>query len=77
MHVEPFGLRASPEAHLERVLDQGDKRPMEGRPRALEELRALLEQRHRLYARCEMEIETDGYSVADVASWIEGQVSVK
>ncbi|MEZ5975267.1 MAG: shikimate kinase [Planctomycetota bacterium] len=63
-------LKASPEAHLARVLDQGDKRPMEGRPRALEELRSLLSQRERLYARCEFQVDTDGRSVRQVARWI-------
>lgn len=51
-------LKAAPEAHYERVLQQGDRRPMAGRPRALDELKALLAEREPLYERCEMQIDT-------------------
>ena len=67
-------LKASPESHLARVMNQGDQRPMQGRPRALDELRALLEQRQRLYGRCEFQVDTDGKSISQVASWIEDHV---
>jgi XRE family aerobic/anaerobic benzoate catabolism transcriptional regulator len=51
-------LRAPGEVHYERVVQQGDRRPMAGRPRALEELKALLAEREPLYARCELQIDT-------------------
>jgi XRE family aerobic/anaerobic benzoate catabolism transcriptional regulator len=51
-------LRARPEDHFERVVAQGDQRPMRGRPRALEELRTLLGEREAAYARCEVTIDT-------------------
>lgn len=51
-------LKVPGEVHYERVVQQGDRRPMAGRPRALEELKALLAQREPLYARCEMQIDT-------------------
>jgi len=53
-------LRARPEAHLERVLAQGDRRPTEGRPRALDELEEILERRAPLYALCDHALDTDG-----------------
>jgi len=64
-------LRAAPEEHLQRVADQGDRRPMQGRPRALQELKELLARREPLYGRCEIEIETSGSSVAEVVRAIE------
>ncbi len=67
-------LQAEPESHLQRVLAQGDQRPMQGRPRALEELRSLLASRQRLYARCEMHVPTDGRSVQEIAGWIAARV---
>ncbi len=67
-------LQAAPESHLQRVLAQGDQRPMQGRPRALEELRALLAGRQRLYARCELHVPTDGRSVPEIAAWIAERV---
>lgn len=51
-------LRAEPEEHLARVLAQGDRRPVEGRPRALEELRGLLERREPMYAACDLTLVT-------------------
>ena len=45
-------LVARPEDHFQRVLDQGDPRPMHNRPRAMEELRALLDGRRAQYERC-------------------------
>jgi XRE family aerobic/anaerobic benzoate catabolism transcriptional regulator len=60
-------LRAEPEEHFERVLRQGDRRPMRARPEAMAELRALLAAREPLYASCEREISTSGKSPADLA----------
>jgi XRE family aerobic/anaerobic benzoate catabolism transcriptional regulator len=51
-------LKAPGEVHYERVLRQGDRRPMAGRPRALEELKALLAEREPHYARCEVQLDT-------------------
>ena len=58
-------LRASPEEHLERVLGQGDRRPVEGHPRAMEELREILERRTSQYARCDGELDTSGRAVEE------------
>ena len=46
------------------LLDQGDRRPMQNRPRALAELEAILEARAPLYARCEHQVWTSGASVS-------------
>lgn len=59
-------LRASPDAHFERVLAQGDDRPMRQRPRARQELEALLERRSPLYALAEVEVDTTAKDVAAV-----------
>jgi XRE family aerobic/anaerobic benzoate catabolism transcriptional regulator len=53
-------LRAEPEEHFARVVRQGDHRPMHARPRAMEELRAILDEREALYARCELVQPTSG-----------------
>lgn len=60
-------LRAEPEEHFERVLGQGDRRPMRSRPRAMEELRAILSEREPLYARCERTLSTSGKTPAALA----------
>jgi XRE family aerobic/anaerobic benzoate catabolism transcriptional regulator len=69
-------LSALPEEHLQRVLDQGDHRPMQGHPRALEELREILERREGRYAMADRHLETSGRTpvdlAADLAGWVEG-----
>lgn len=52
-------LKASPASHLERVRAQGDLRPMEGRPNALAELEAILDERSGLYAEADVHLDTD------------------
>jgi XRE family aerobic/anaerobic benzoate catabolism transcriptional regulator len=61
-------LRAEPAEHFERVLGQGDRRPMRARPRAMEELRAILAEREPLYARCERTVATSGKAPAEIAA---------
>jgi XRE family aerobic/anaerobic benzoate catabolism transcriptional regulator len=56
-------LRAAAEDHYKRVARQGDERPMRGRPRALDELRALLGAREPLYATAELELDTSALPV--------------
>jgi len=64
-------LRATPEDHWNRVVAQGDKRPMADHPQAMADLRALLEARQPLYATAHHTIDTSGRSVDAVA----GEVS--
>ena len=56
-------LQASPESHWERVVAQGDRRPMQNRANAMSELRALLRQRTERYARAELVVDTDALGV--------------
>jgi XRE family aerobic/anaerobic benzoate catabolism transcriptional regulator len=56
-------LSASPEAHWERVVRQGDARPMAGRPAAKAELRRLLARREPLYRRARHHVDTVRYGV--------------
>jgi len=53
-------LKASPEEHMSRVISQGDMRPFKGRAAALDEIRRLLADRDRLYARADAVIDTSG-----------------
>jgi XRE family aerobic/anaerobic benzoate catabolism transcriptional regulator len=59
-------LRARAEDHWERVVRQGDQRPMAQNPQAFAELRALLAAREPLYATAHQVVETSGRSVAEV-----------
>jgi XRE family aerobic/anaerobic benzoate catabolism transcriptional regulator len=53
-------LRASPEEHMRRVVEQGDTRPMRDNRRAMEDLRAILTSREALYAKADLTIDTTG-----------------
>ena len=48
---------------MARVMAQGDTRPFKGRAAALDEIRKLLADRERLYARAALAVETSGKSV--------------
>ena len=56
-------LRATPEDHMNRVRAQGDLRPMQGRPEAMDQLRAILTERERSYQRARAELDTSGHSL--------------
>ena len=56
-------LRAAPEDHWNRVVRQGDKRPMADHPQAMSDLRSLLSARDPLYAAAEHTVDTTGRSV--------------
>ena len=51
-------LRARPEDHWNRVVRQGDRRPMANHPQAMADLRALLTSREPLYAMADHTIDT-------------------
>lgn len=59
-------LEAKPEDHWNRVVAQGDVRPMRGRPRAMNELRQLLGARAPLYAQADVVIDTSTHGLDGV-----------
>jgi len=63
-------LHATPEEFMKRMRRQGDLRPMQGRPSAMAELKALLARREPLYAESDLKIKTTGKSPAAVSEQI-------
>ncbi|MFK7893951.1 MAG: helix-turn-helix transcriptional regulator [Granulosicoccus sp.] len=53
-------IKASPGEHMERVAAQGDRRPMEGNPQAMAQLRQLLKSRETRYSQAEYQLDTSG-----------------
>ncbi len=53
-------LRAEPEDHMNRVMAQGDMRPMAKSGRAMEDLISILKSREPLYAKAEASLFTSG-----------------
>ncbi|MBI3817240.1 MAG: helix-turn-helix domain-containing protein [Planctomycetes bacterium] len=74
-HATTIWLRADPGDHWSRVVEQGDHRPMQNDPLAMDRLRALLAERAPLYARADATIDTSGKSVAavvaEIAAWLK------
>jgi len=63
-------LRATPEDHWNRVVQQGDRRPMADQPEAMAELRRLLAAREPEYARASATVDTSRVGVDGAAAAI-------
>jgi XRE family transcriptional regulator, aerobic/anaerobic benzoate catabolism transcriptional regulator len=63
-------LRARPEDHWNRVVRQGDRRPMADHPQAMADLRALLAAREPLYSMADHVIDTSTLPVTEVVDAI-------
>jgi XRE family aerobic/anaerobic benzoate catabolism transcriptional regulator len=68
-------LRAGAEDHWERVIRQGDRRPMAENPLAFAQLRALLAAREPLYSAAHHVIETSGRSLDQVVEAVREVVA--
>ena len=62
-HCYTVWIKARPEEHMSRVLEQGDFRAMAGNDQAMEDLRRLLDAREPLYRQADMELDTSGSTV--------------
>jgi XRE family aerobic/anaerobic benzoate catabolism transcriptional regulator len=58
-------VKARPEEHMQRVMEQGDLRPMSGHARAMDDLVAILASREPLYAKADVTIETTDLTVEE------------
>jgi XRE family aerobic/anaerobic benzoate catabolism transcriptional regulator len=57
-------VRAEPDEHMKRVIEQGDMRPMANSARAMKDLIAILKSREPLYAKAEAALVTTGKTPA-------------
>lgn len=63
-------LRATPEDHWNRVVRQGDRRPMKDHPQAMADLRALLATREPLYMSADHTIDTSALTIDGIVAAI-------
>jgi XRE family transcriptional regulator, aerobic/anaerobic benzoate catabolism transcriptional regulator len=56
-------VQASPEEHMNRVIAQGDHRPMAGNAEAMADLRRILAQRDELYRKADARLDTSGKTI--------------
>lgn len=57
-HCYTVWLKASPRDHMERVLAQGDTRPMAGNRQAMQDLSSILESRAAFYSKADQTFDT-------------------
>jgi XRE family aerobic/anaerobic benzoate catabolism transcriptional regulator len=67
-------LKATPDEHWERVISQGDLRPMQNRPQAMAELKRRLREREPLYSQADLACSTSERAVSSVVAEIEQQL---
>ena len=70
-------LRADPEDHWQRVIAQGDMRPMADNEQAFADLRSILSTREPMYRQAEIVVDTSNQDVAHVVDAITGELAVK
>src|SRR5271165_6477068 len=69
-------LRATPEEHMERVIAQGDIRPMADNREAMSDLRRILEVREPLYRKADLALQTSGSDPEASAEEIVKEIAV-
>jgi XRE family aerobic/anaerobic benzoate catabolism transcriptional regulator len=68
-------LQAAPREHMERVLAQGDTRPMAGNREAMEDLKAILRSRTPFYAKADLAFDTSSKGVDEAVEALVAAVS--
>jgi len=63
-HCYTVWLQAAPEEHMDRVIAQGDLRPMSGNAEAMEDLKRILAGREAFYAKADVSVSTRGKTLA-------------
>jgi len=58
-------LQAKPEDHLNRVMAQGDMRPMAGSSQALEDLKHILDERTPIYSQAHQSVDTSAMNLKE------------
>ncbi len=76
-HFHTVWVKAQPEEHMQRVVDQNDLRPMAGRPEAMTDLKALLADRQQAYGQAAAVLDTSGLDEATTAERLAHLVSAQ
>ena len=67
-------LRATPEEHMQRVIAQGDMRPMADNRESMSDLKRILEVREPLYRKADVTIETSSSALQESAETVEREL---
>ena len=70
-------LKAKPEDHMQRVIAQGDRRPMAGSQWAMADLRQILAGREPLYEQADAKLNTSGKTVKQTVAELSAAVKAR
>jgi XRE family transcriptional regulator, aerobic/anaerobic benzoate catabolism transcriptional regulator len=67
-------LRATPEDHMGRVMEQGDMRPMAASAEAMEDLKSILASRSAFYSKAEHQLDTSAQPLLETFQILRAEV---
>ena len=73
-HCTTVWLQAEPEDHMQRVVAQGDMRPMKASREAMEDLKSILAGRAAFYSKAELRVDTSAQSLSETFVLLRDQV---
>ena len=76
-HCNTIWLQASPADHMQRVIEQGDFRPMAGSNEAMEDLQNILSSREDFYSKAQLQLDTSKQSLDDTFTALKDLVREK
>lgn len=78
-HCYTVWIQAAPEEHMQRVIDEGDLRPMRGNidhTEAMEDLKRILAGRSAFYDKADLHVDTSGLSIVDAFARLSSGVQL-
>lgn len=76
-HCNTIWLQANPADHMQRVIEQGDFRPMAGSNEAMEDLQNILSSREDFYSKAQLQLDTSKQSLDDTFTALKDLVREK
>lgn len=73
-HCTTVWLKAEPEDHMRRVMEQGDMRPMAASREAMDDLRSILVGRAAFYAKAEVHVDTSAQPLPQTFDLLNSKV---
>jgi XRE family transcriptional regulator, aerobic/anaerobic benzoate catabolism transcriptional regulator len=74
-HCTTIWLQAKPEDHMHRVMAQGDTRPMQASPEAMEDLKSILAGRAAFYSKAQYTLDTSAQPLDDTFKQLKAMVA--
>ena len=68
-------LQATPEEHMQRVVAQGDLRPMAGNREAMADLKRILSEREAFYGKADLRVDTGGKTLDHALAALRGALA--